>query len=328
MAPRFPADLRDEDQPLLLALEGVAPRPTFIMGLHRSGTTWLYESLARVFGFASVTLHEVFCFPRLLARHAAGRSQDDQALIDEHFRARGMDTRGIDGIRLSHAMVEEYGWILQRYAGELVVSPKTKPVLDQLIRKVQHMHPEAPGVLLKNPWDTGNAARIAELYPEANFVFIARDPLRVIQSLYKNSLIFGGGDVHFLFMLMQGFPLGRSVIRFQRLLYRLVGENLYSRIILRYLQDDVARELAGYRDSFAALPALRKVEVTYSELAGDPQATLRRLGVFLGLQPDPAALAAVTPRVRSAGALHPQIERIAAGFQQRLEREGLWRSDV
>lgn len=328
MAPRFPTDLRDEDQPFLAELEGVPLRPTFIMGLHRSGTTWLYESLAEAFGFASVTLHEVFCFPRLLARHRAGRSQEDQALIDEHFRARGMDTRGIDGISLSHAMVEEYGWILQRYAGDLKLTRKTQPVLDQLIRKVQHMHPEAPGVLLKNPWDTSHAARVAELYPEANFVFIARDPLRIAQSQYKNSLIFGGGDVHFLFLLMQGFPLGRSVIRFQRLLYRLAGEDRYSRIILHYLQQDVARELAGYRDAFAALPAARKIEVTYSELAGDPQATLRRLGVFLGLHPDEEALAKVTPRVRSAGALHPQVERIAEGFRERLREEGLWRTDV
>ncbi|MBL4850214.1 MAG: sulfotransferase [Planctomycetes bacterium] len=327
MGVRFPPDLRDEDQPHLGLLSETPIRPIFILGLHRSGTTWLYESMAATFGLGSVTLHEVFCFPRLLARQLEGRASEDQAEIDAYLTEHGLATRGIDDIGLSHATVEEYGWILQRYGGSLKVTPRTKRVLDRLIQKVQHQAPDAPAVLLKNPWDTSNAATIAELYPEAKFVFIARDPVRIAQSQYKNSLIFGGADVHFLMMLMQGFWLGRFVIGCQRLLWRLLGQHLYSRITVRWILGDVSKELAGYRAAYAALPAERKIEVTYSELSGDPSATLTRVGEFLGFAPDPSALAAVTPRVR-AGPLHPQIERVAVRFRERLERLGLLRTDV
>lgn len=327
MGVRFPKDLRDEDREHLGLLEEIPIKPVFIMGLHRSGTTWLYESLAQVFGLGSVTLHEVFCYPRLLARHLAGRGAEDQHLIDDYLAAEGLATRGIDEIGLSHATVEEYGWILQRYGGNLRVTPNTKPVLDRLIQKIQHLRPEAPAVLLKNPWDTGNATRVAELYPEAKFVFIARDPLKIAQSQYKNSLVFGGADVHFLMMLMQGFALGRLVIGSQRLLWKLVSEERYSRVTVGWIRNDVTKELAGYKRELAALPPERVIEITYTQLSTDPQATLGRVGEFLGLEGDAEALEAVTPRVRG-GPLHPQIERIAEAFRADLEAKGLYRTDV
>lgn len=327
MGVTFPQGLRDEDREHLGLLDEVPIRPVFIMGLHRSGTTWLYESLASVFNLGAVTLHEVFCYPRLLSRALAGTADADKKSIDDHFAEHGLATRGIDEIGLSHATVEEYGWILQRYAGNLKVTPKTKPVLDRLIQKIQHAKPEAPAVLLKNPWDTSNAPQIAELYPDAKFVFIARDPLRIAQSQYKNSLVFGGADVHFLMLLMQGFPLGRFVIGSQRLLWKLVSEDRYSRVTAGWIQNDVTKELRGYQASLAALPPERRIEVTYTQLSTNPQETLERIGSFLGFEPDRAALAAVTPRVRG-GPLHPQIERIAAKFRAKLEKLGLYRTDV
>ena len=327
MGVRFPEDLRDEDQEHLGLLAETPIRPVFIMGLHRSGTTWLYESMAAVFGLGAVTLHEVFCYPRLLSRRLAGTSDADKKSIDDHFAEHGLQTRGIDAIGLSHATVEEYGWILQRYGGSLKVTPKTKPVLDRLIQKIQHAKPEAPAVLLKNPWDTSNAVQIAELYPEAKFIFIARDPLRIAQSQYKNSLVFGGADVHFLMMLMQGFPLGRFVIGSQRLLWRLVSEERYSRVTVGWIQNDVTKELQGYKASLEALPPDRLLEVTYTQLSTEPQATLEQIGAFLGLHSNPEALSAVTARVRS-GPLHAQIERVATSFRAKLEKLGLYRTDV
>lgn len=327
MGLRFPSDLRDEDREHLDLLAETPIRPVFIMGLHRSGTTWLYESLASVFGLGAVTLHEVFCYPRLLARRLAGTESADQELIDAHFKEQGLATRGIDEIGLSHATVEEYGWILQRYGGNLRVTPKTKPILDRLIQKIQHAKPEAPAVLLKNPWDTSNAPRIAELYPDAKFVFIARDPLRIAQSQFKNSLVFGGADVHFLMLLMQGFPLGRFVIGSQRLLWKLTSEERYSRVTVGWIQNDVTKELKGYKESLAALPPERVIEVTYTQLSTEPADTLTRIGEFLGFEPDAEALAAVTPRVRT-GPLHPQIQRVAERFRAKLEKLGLYRTDV
>ncbi|MGE0706869.1 MAG: sulfotransferase [Planctomycetota bacterium] len=327
MGLRFPEDLRDEDAAHLSLLEGIPVRPVFIMGLHRSGTTWLYESLASVCRLAPVTLHHVFCYPRLLARAAEGRGLEDQVLIDRYFEEHGLSTRGIDAIGLSHATVEEYGWILQRWSGALTVTQRTRARFEELCRKLQFLRPDAPAVLLKNPWDTGGAPAIHAMFPDAPFVFIARDPLRIVQSQFQNSLIFGGTEAHFLHLLLQGFPLGRFVIGCQRLLYRLVGERLYARLILRFIQRDVLKELRRYRDAYAALPPERKLELTYTELATDPQGTLTRAAEFLGFPLDERALAEVTPRPR-AGPLHPAVERIADGFRARVAAAGLARGDV
>ena len=55
--PNFP--LPGEDAPYRSHIENLAARPVFIMGLHRSGTTFLYDSVARCFPLANLSLYHL-----------------------------------------------------------------------------------------------------------------------------------------------------------------------------------------------------------------------------------------------------------------------------
>lgn len=318
----FPPDLEHEDRELLPRLDGIEPRPVFVMGLHRSGTTFLFEALARVFPLAALTAHRLFYYPRLLARAEAGRTADDQRALDDHFASLGLDSRQVDNIALSHDTVEEYGWFLKRYGKSPRLCRRTADLFAEKCRKLRALEPEARASLGKNPWDTASAPRIRELFPDARFVWIRRHPVRILQSQMRNALLFGAGPAPYLNMLMEGFPAARSVIALQRFLYRIAGDRLYGRVMLRAVMGDIARQLEAYERSMASLPAETRCEISYSELIRAPRATLERIGNFLQLEPK-TSLEVVAPRPRVL-AYHPEVERARRSFERRLRARGVW----
>jgi hypothetical protein len=318
----FPPDMQHEDEALLHRLEGVEPKPVFVMGLHRSGTTFLYETLAKVFPLAALTAHHIFYYPRLLAREAAGTTSDDQRALDAHFASLGIEGRQVDAIELSHATAEEYGWLLKRYGASPRLEARTAALYAEMCRKLRVLSPGAQGVLGKNPWDTGFAARLRELFPDARFVWIRRHPLRILQSQFRNALIFGAGPAPYLEMLMEGFPAARRVIGAQRGLYKLAGERRYGRIMLRVVMGDIARQLAAYQRSIEALPDDARCEISYGQLLREPSLTLASIGQFLDLEPT-TSLDGVAPKPRHLE-LHPEVERVRERFEARLRKQGLW----
>ena len=312
----------DEDAPLVAALPDGPLRPIFILGLHRSGTTFLYEALDRLLPAASLRAWHIAFYPRLLAGQADGRGAADRAAFDAYFRALGLRDRQIDAIALTAETVEEYGWVLRRYGRSFKLEPKSDARFREMCKKLLALEGEPRGVrggevLLKNPWDTGEAASILARYPEARFVCITRDPIRIAASQWRNSLLFGSAATPYLDLLLEGFGLGKAVIRGQKLLYRVAGRERYAAVMLRWILKDVARELARYRAAVAALPGERWVEVPYERLVERPAEVLGRVVEFLGLEPR-VPLDTIEPRPRER-ALDPALERRRAAFEARLE---------
>lgn len=314
----------DEDRAHLAGLGERPFVPVFVMGLHRSGTTWLYEQLDRLVPVASVTAHSVLAYPRLLELAARGALEADRAALDAHFRQLGLTDRQIDAIRLHHGMVEEYGWVLLARAGKLHLDARTAPLLSELCRKLLVTRPEAAGhgtVLLKSPWDCGRGVEIKALYPAARFVFIRRDPLRIVDSQLRNGLLFKTTETPYLDSLIAPSRLARVVFGGQRVFSRVVGERVFASLAVRSVMNSVVRESHGYRRSLEGVPAGDRIEVRYEDLLREPALHLGRVIEFLGLAPreDPAS---VQPKPRERP-LHPAVEARREGFLARLKREGL-----
>lgn len=306
------------DDALQAEIAGVRARPVFIMGLHRSGTTFLYQALADLLPVAYVSVYHVLCYDRILAGAKEGTAQADRAAIDARFAAAGRSTRAFDEVPLGHATPEEYGFILARKRGALRCDARTSPLVVDLCRKLVATSAGSGTVLLKNPWDTGHGPEILSLLPDARFIYLRRDPARVLSSQLKNAYHFGSGPDLLLDLLLEEVRLARLVIGAQRLLYRLVGRERYGRVMVRLLMRDVLRESVAYRRALAALPSDRAIEVEYEALCERPAEVLGRIAGFLGLEPR-GSLEEVRPRPRR-GALLPLVERHEAGFRARLER--------
>lgn len=281
---------------------GGCPPTVFILGLHRSGTTFLYEALSQVLPVAKLTVHDVVFYKTLIASHMRDGGDADRQRLTSYFQDQVVKTRGRDPLSLSPKTAEEYGWILKRERGSFVVNDKTTSVLKDIVLKLRFLNPDAQAVLLKNPWDTSTVSRIAREFPDAKFVFIRRDPIDILNSELGNMLYFTADRDPLIGLLTNGITGARIGLAVARTLRKLIGTNLFSRLYIRLMIKDIARNTRALDSSFRAVAGGgRTVEVTYGELVDAPVETLEKIAAFVGLPVDQAALSAISPSPRRTG---------------------------
>lgn len=301
---------------------GGSPKPlVFIMGLHRSGTTVLYQFLARVLPVCPVTVQDVVFYPRRAQSHVQDGGEADRARLAAYFEENGLARRVLDAIPLSPETVEEYGWILKREAGSFALGEETLPTFRDLVLKLSWLRPDASALLLKNPWDTPRADQVAALFPEARFVFLLRDPIEVLSSELRNATHFSSERNPLVQLLTEGIPRVRFYLGLARMGRRLMGERLSERFLVWWLLKDVMNNLRAYRAAMERIPPSRVVQLRYSELVDDTRGALERVAQLTGL-PVSDAVDELRARRRSGGLL-PAIEARRAELEETVEREGL-----
>ncbi|MBL4607882.1 MAG: sulfotransferase [Pseudomonadales bacterium] len=75
----------------------------------------------------------------------------------------------------------------------------------EICQKLQALDQGSQSVLLKNPWDTGNAKQILERFPNARFIYITRDPIFILNSQMNAFLTLITGSQPFQTMLVERF---------------------------------------------------------------------------------------------------------------------------
>ncbi|MCW8126029.1 sulfotransferase family protein [Microbulbifer halophilus] len=314
--PGFPGI--NEDSELLEGLGEIPVRPIFIMGLHRSGTTFLYDCIARSFPLAQLSLYHLFYYHRLLVSHRDGSARRDRERLDKCFRARGIANRKIDRVAVNADEVEEYGFLLRRHSGSFRLGPGNAALFGELCRKLLAVQPGSRAVLLKNPWDTGNAAWILERFPEARFVYIHRDPIAVLNSMLNALQSYLDGPQPYLEMLLstdgsrRGYRAGYALWWLLRGLRALVGRRGMALLFRGRVARALARQVAAYRADLQKLPPGRAIELDYDELVANPEATMLRLQVFFNF---PLTGATATPAVRRRNYLNPVLKN----YRDRLD---------
>lgn len=190
------------------AVGGRAPRnqrPLFILGNFRSGTTFLFRTLARdTRNFAAMKTWEIYLAPtriqRLLYR---GILAVDRCIGAPLMRAlRRFDSENLGAVQFHKVGLwepeEDEGLLLYPFAGLFVwfffpyrhavrqfiryderVPPRLKRRLDEYyaacIDKHLASHPKSANYLAKNPSLCGKIRSVLRLYPNARFVFLQRD---------------------------------------------------------------------------------------------------------------------------------------------------------
>jgi hypothetical protein len=302
----------------------VATRPVFIMGPHRSGTTFLYKLLQATGRFNVLTAYHVLRYDELLDNRIRGAEGEAKARLAESFRALGVADRGIDGVPVTPDTPEEYGFVLR--GGTNLERPLSRvrpqlradnlPLFDQMCRKLQHLGGPGRTLLLKNPWDFyQNFLRVKELVPSARFVFLHRHPARTVNSQLKAARSLLAGRSEYMAVLAPAYerlfarPL---VVRLARLAFSpRVG------LGLRRIVRQVADGLDHYQREHGRLPAGDVLSVRYEDVCRAPAAEVARLLDWLGID-QPAGLdlgAMVEPR---AGAILPEVARRRGRLAARL----------
>lgn len=157
-------------------------QPVFILGDHRSGTTLLYQLLARTMCFNVVTAYHILCYDQMIANYERGTEAQAQQQIADLFAARGLTDRLIDEVKLTPDLPEEYGFLLRNAGFRAELNSQNYPTFVELCRRIQYVSAPGKPLLLKNPWDYMNFTFIKTRLPEAKFIFVHRNPINVINS--------------------------------------------------------------------------------------------------------------------------------------------------
>lgn len=318
MASLQPVPVRDgsRDRPFLPALKAVTFQPVFVVGLHRSGTTFLYETLASSLPVARQTIYHAIYYQELLWRRAAGCESEAKAGLDAYFCETLGATRGFDELPLTHATVDEYCSVLRQAKGCSHLERRTAARFDRFCRKLCVLQPGHELLLLKNPWDAGHSSAIWRLYPEARFVAIQRDPLRILDSLVRTICDLLAREHPHLKLMIEGVRRDQAVYWLSRQLYWVLGPSRFRRWVVPRARDYVVREIQAAEASLSEVPVSQVCRVTYEELISDPASIVEQCARFLGQGPlDQLSATQAAPRER---ALLPEVEAQAKVIAERL----------
>lgn len=321
---RYPVDpgfpQADEDLVFSPNIAELPVRPVFIMGLHRSGTTFLYDCVARSFPLSQLSLYRLFYYRRLLRNQHEGNTSRDKKRLNDCFAALGICNRNIDSVPVEADEVEEYGFLLRRLSGSFKLKEGNAEHFETLCRKLLALEPQSEAVLLKNPWDTAHARWIAARYPQARFIYISREPIAVLNSMLNALLAYLNGPQHYLEMLLdrgegrKGYRLGYALWRLLRGIRLLLGERRIARLFRPLLKRHVAREVVNYRRGLAAMPASQAMEVSYDQLVSAPDETLTSLAKFLDLP-----LSADAHHSLRAGKRRHHLHPVLSGYEAKMD---------
>lgn len=274
-----------QDEPYLSKLDAVSYQPIFIMGLHRSGTTLLYELLGKSGAFNIITAYHALHYDELLANYFEGTAMSTRQELNDWFAAQHMENRLFDHIKLNADMPEEYAMILHAKAGSMSLNKRNFPVFDQLCRKIQLISDRSLPLLLKNPFDFINFLKIKEMKPMAKFVFIFRNPIQILNSqliaLHKSMT----SNDPYIARLSKSYSLLQRLRPLIDIIRWVTNPSSRGQIIRRFLVWKIISQMNYYIYHIEFLPRTEYVELRYEDLCEKPTELIRSIFDFLGMEP-------------------------------------------
>lgn len=245
--------------------------PVFILGMWRSGTTFLHYMMSKDPQFGYLKNHQAFTFNFSLLSFdrfnkilnifvPKRRPQDNVRLTLDDPAEEEQPLSTLTTRSAIHSFFfprnQEYFRRYHLFEG-IDEKEKAKWQKDYLfLLKNISLYSKKEKLLLKNPHNTGRIKELLELFPNARIIFIHRDPYTVYRSTKK------------LYMQM----IGSQFLQF-----------LSQKEIEQLIVDNNARILKKYLNERDLIPAGNLVEVGFNQLESAPLETLESIYGQLGI---------------------------------------------
>lgn len=295
-APSAPVAITDSPPPAAPAVivrdatDPVFDRPVFVVGSPRSGSTLLFETLARAPGVYTIG--------------------DESHQVIEGIRELGASAHGYESNRLlaEHATPAIAAELRARFLAELHDRDRRPPPPGERVRMLE-----------KTPKNSLRIPFLAAVFPEARFIYLHRDPREVLASMME---AWSSGRFRTYLRLpgWTGLPWSLVLVPGWR---DLIGCSLHTivaaqwRTMTRVLLDDLEQ-----------LPAQRWAVARYDALLADPGAEIRRLCRAMELGWDDTDLSSLPlsnytvspPEKDKWRRLGPRIEAVLPSIQEQALR--------
>ncbi|MEQ9406697.1 MAG: sulfotransferase [Fuerstiella sp.] len=247
--------------------------PVFILGLHRSGTTLLYEMLTEVGHWNTLWAWHVAAYDDI--RSGMLDPEQSQASFRQRLVDAGMETRGVDAVKAGPQSKEEYCFIMDNHGYGNKLTARGFPLFQEICAAVQQTQSASRPLLLKNPWDVGNAPVIKQLIPSARFVYIHRHPRDTVESMWR--FLHQALQVPNVYMAMMSRRYAE--ITKSRWKMGLLGTVVRRApgLFIDALISWFGRQSDQFLRSVDAIPAADHAEITYDQLCTHPNETIRKI---------------------------------------------------
>jgi hypothetical protein len=249
----------------------VAP-PVFILGHPRSGTTYLQYILSKDPAFAFCTTTEgllpnifltagKFAETILKAAMPETRPQDNVKAgatlpIEEEFAMGSMSNASwVHGLYFPKNIYRAFDEYVTFTKGEPEIKQHWKKNFNYFLKKLSFKYP-GKNLLLKSPANTGRLKELYELYPDAKFIHIYRNPIDVFLSTER---------LFEKILPLIGFQKASNAFMREHVLY--AYEQLYS----KYLEDR------------KSIPAHQLYEFSYEDFISAPMDIMKKAYAHLSL---------------------------------------------
>ena len=277
-------------------------RPVFVLGHWRTGTTLLHELLD--------------CDPRLVAPNTYQCMFPNTYLVTQRFigpltRAISPKKRPFDDMAFGPELPgeDEFGLLNSGFGSPYssIAFPRQGPAgmgyLDladlspeergkweadylRLIKGYQYGHDRR--LVLKSPFHAARIPTLLRLFPDARFIYTARDPFDIYASHMRTiKVLFSNQALH------NPLPPGDDWLR-------------------DYVFEVFEKIFEAYERDRALIPPGRLVESRYEELVADPKGTLRRIYREIGLGPFEPAEPAVTASLDERRGYRRNVNRVSS----------------
>jgi hypothetical protein len=270
------------DTKYLSRLKDIEVNPIFIMGDHRSGTTFLYQILAQTQAFNYVNTYHVLRYSEILSNFIHKREKNAYQDIIDTFAELNLQDRVFDKVKITPELPEEYGFILSNYSKQACLDHDNLNFFYEMCKKIQYISsdPTIP-LLLKNPWCYRRFLLVSEIFPESKFIFIHRNPVDVINSKLKAvRVLFSRKNMHTYLVSRSYRKMADNPLVFQAL-------NLYysnpMNLGLNKLIESTQSICNYYSKNIVFLPKANYLSITYEALCDDPNSCVCKILDFLGL---------------------------------------------
>lgn len=245
--------------------------PIFILGHWRCGTTHLHYLMAKDPNLGFVSNYNGF----MITLGLLGRGWLDTALARFVPEKRPMDNVGMSMFSPSEedqavanisvtAGVHSFFFpknrsYFNKYTTLRDASPKEKKAWQKaydMVLRIVTVSNKGKRLLLKNPSNTARPKELAELYPDAKFIFIHRNPFDV----YRSTLIL------------------QKKMTYTQYLQDMTDADIDDMIFENY-----SELLKAYIAKRNSVPAGNLIEISYDELNADGMATMKKVYEQLGL---------------------------------------------
>jgi hypothetical protein len=268
------------DQPYLEKLKGVEVRPVFIIAPHRSGTTLLYRILVEGGSFNAVTVHHILNRHRLLQLHFTNQDQAARQELNRIFESKGIQGESMNSREFSGDVLEEYCYAFDRQGRRPRLAPDNAEEFKLFAKKLQVIQDFSRPLLLKNPYDGVGFLYLAEVFPDARFIFIYRNPVDVINSKIRLNRLLLSKKFEYHAMVVQDYAeLFEKPMKLA--MARLVFSSklpLMTELVYR----DVSRSCDYVLENVGKLGE-KAMGVTYPDLCSNPTQVVERVLEFLKL---------------------------------------------